>query len=88
MDLETYRKNRKLRRFLQKIFQPILNKLETTLQLGVETDFSRQKWPPSHLDEIDRDLLASQVAQGSVTFCILFFFPFEDLLNVKFVNLQ
>ena len=56
------------------MFQPIVNKLETTLQLGVETDFSRQKWPPSHLDEIDRDLLASQVAQGSVTFCIFFFF--------------
>ena len=66
--------------YLKKIFQPIMNKLETTLQLGVETDFSRQKWPPSHLDEIDRDLLASQVAQGSVTFCI-FFFSFEDLLN-------
>ena len=62
-----------------------MNKLETTLQLGVETDFSRQKWPPSHLDEIDRDLLASQVAQGSVTFCILFFvlfFSFEDLFNM------
>ena len=32
-----------IRRLLQKRCQPIVNMLETTLQLGVETDFSRQK---------------------------------------------